>query len=305
MMIACRAARFFPWILAGTVGVLVGGPRVTVGQESRDVSAVEPDLTPPQVEVAAPAAGRRVRAALPRYAATEVHHTLYLPQDWRADGKFPVIVEYAGNGPYRNNFGDTCSGKVEDCKLGFGIGGGRRFIWICLPYVSADHRNNQLQWWGDVAATVAYCKEAIAEVCDKYGGDREALLLAGFSRGAIACNYIGLHDDEIARLWRGFVCHSHYDGVRRWGYADDDQQAAAQRLRRLGDRPQFISHELSIDATRDYLAKAAPQGRFTFQPLGFRNHTDAWALRDLPERRALRAWVERTLNDDRRNSPAP
>jgi hypothetical protein len=121
------------------------------------------------------------------------------------------------------------------------------------------------------------------------------VLLAGFSRGSIACNYIGLHDDEIARLWRGFVCHSHYDGVRRWGYAGDDREAAARRLERLGDRPQFISHELSIDATRDYLAKAAPQGRFTFQPLGFRNHTDAWVLRDVPERRALRDWVERTL----------
>jgi hypothetical protein len=161
--------------------------------------------------------------------------------------------------------------------------------------VSQDRRANQLQWWGDVEATVAYCKEAVAVVCEKHGGDRDALILAGFSRGSIACNYIGLHDDEIARLWRGFICHSHYDGVRRWGYAGDDRDAAAQRLKRLGHRPQFISHELSIGPTRDYLAKAAPDGRFTFQPIAFRNHSDAWVLRDIPERKALRAWLDRTI----------
>jgi len=268
----------------------------TSAQVDRDLSSVATDLTIPPLTADSPAAGKRVRAALPRYRDTDVRHVLYLPTDWRADAKFPVIVEFAGNGPFRNAFGDECSGKVEDCKLGYGVGGGKRFIWICLPYVSSDGRSNQLQWWGDVEATVAYCKEAVVATCEKYGGDRDTVILAGFSRGAIACNYIGLHDDQIAKLWRGFICHSHYDGVRRWGYADDDRAAAAARLKRLGDRPQFICHELTVQPTQEYLAKAAPQGRFTFQPLGFRNHSDAWVLRDIPERQALRDWVERTVD---------
>lgn len=264
---------------------------------TRDLSEVVTDLAVPPVARGTPAAGKRVVLKLPRYDDTDVHHTLYLPTDWRADGSYPVLVEYAGNGPFRNAFGDVCTGRVEDCRLGYGVSGGRKFIWLCLPYVSADGRNNQLQWWGDVAATVAYCKEAVARTCDEFGGDRRRVILAGFSRGSIACNYLGLHDDEIAKLWCGFICHSHYDGVRRWGYTDDDREAAARRLARLGDRPQFISHELSVDATRDYLAKAVPAGRFTFQPLGFHNHSDGWVLRDLPERRALREWVDRTLAD--------
>ena len=46
---------------------------------------------------------------------------------------------------------------------------------------------------------------------------------------------IRMTDDEVAALWCGFICHSHYDGVRSWGYTDDDPAAAAARLGRLGN----------------------------------------------------------------------
>ena len=117
------------------------------------------------------------------------------------------------------------------------------------------------------------------------------MFLAGFSRGAIACNYIGLRNDAIASLWRGFICHSHYDGVRMWGYPESDRASAAARLARLKGRPQFISQEGSFAATKAYLAEACPGGRFTFVALPYRNHADAWTLRDIPARAALRAWL--------------
>jgi hypothetical protein len=157
---------------------------------------------------------------------------------------------------------------------------------------------NQPTWWGDVDATVDYCKHTVRRICKEYGGDPENVFIAGFSRGAIACNYIGLHDDEIAALWRGFICHSHYDGVRQWAYAGSDRQAAAERLGRLGNRPQFISHENNVNATRDYLTEACPTGNFTFLPLPFANHTDTWVLRDIPERKTLRDWFGNVLKDD-------
>jgi hypothetical protein len=141
-----------------------------------------------------------------------------------------------------------------------------------------------------VEATVEYCKKTVRRICDEYGGDSSAIFLAGFSRGAIACNYIGLHDDEIASLWRGFICHSHYDGVRNWGYAGSDRKAAAVRLKRLGTRPQWISHESSVDETRNYLKRAHPDGNFTFQAMPFADHTDDWVLRDIPQRTAVRKW---------------
>ncbi len=31
-----------------------------------------------------------------------------------------------------------------------------------------------------------------------------AVVLCGFSRGAVAVSYVSLHDDEIAKLWAGF-----------------------------------------------------------------------------------------------------
>ena len=137
----------------------------------------------------------------------------------------------------------------------------------------------------------------VAEVCATYGGDPKAVFIAGFSRGWIACNYIGLHNDGIAALWRGFLCHSHYDGVRTWGYAERDRASAAVRLARLKGRPQFISHEGLTAETRTYLTNACPVGHYTFVPLPYRNHTDAWTLRDIPERAALRAWLAETLKE--------
>ena len=265
--------------------------------EFPDIHSVSPDLIPPSMQLGQPAPARRVRMTLERYADSDVYHSLYLPSGWTPDRFYPVIVEYAGNGPYHNAIGDTCSGKVEDCQLGYGIGGGNDFIWLCLPYISEDRSHNQLQWWGNVEATVEYCKEAVSQVCREYGGDRGELILVGFSRGAIACNYIGLHDDEIASLWLAFVCHSHYDGVRRWNYPGSDRESAATRLQRLRGRPQFISHERSTEETEAYLAEACPTGDFFFQPISFRNHTDQWVLRDIPPRRALRDWIAKVRQD--------
>jgi hypothetical protein len=164
-----------------------------------------------------------------------------------------------------------------------------------LPYISTDQRQNQLQWWGDLGATVAYGKALVPRVCQDFGGDPGAVFLAGFSRGAIACNYVGLHDDAIAALWRGFICHSHYDGVLPWPYEGSDRAAAAERLKRLGGRPQFISHEGSTGATREYLAAVCPEGHFTFVDLRYRNHTDAWVLRPTAERQRLREWLVEVL----------
>ncbi len=267
-------------------------------EELPDIRTVTPDLTVPAMTTGAPAAGRRAKMTLAAYRGSAVYHALYLPVDWQAGKRFPVIVEYAGNGSYSNRFGDVCDGKVESSKLGYGASGGRGFIWVCAPYLSPDRQRNQPQWWGDVEATVGYCTGLVAEVCASYGGDPSAVFLAGFSRGAIACNYIGLHNGAVASLWRGFICHSHYDGVRTWGYADSNRAAAAVRLARLKGRPQFISQEGGTAATQAYLTNACPNGRFTFVPLPYRNHTDAWTLRDIPERTALRAWLDQVLSGE-------
>lgn len=254
-----------------------------------DLASIPADLITPPATDGTPSPGKRVRQFRNEHgpSSSRVHHLLYLPTDWVRGKTFPVIVEYAGNK------WQTSPGTVEGSNLGYGISGGQGAIWICMPFVDEQHQTNAENWWGDTAATVAYCKRTVREVCEQYGGDRANVFLAGFSRGAIACNYIGLHDDEIASLWRGFICHSHYEGVRPWPQSTPD--GAAERLKRLRQRPQFISHETiapreSVEPTREYLAKAQPDGNFTFLALPFETHTDTWVLRDIPARQALRDW---------------
>ena len=265
-----------------------------------DLSSVPPDLSSPAMESGAPAAGRRVKQTTPGYEGTAVHHALYLPRDWKPGRLFPVIVEYAGNGGYKNAFGDVSNGTVDGSNLGYGLTGGEGFLWVCLPYIkgSGASRENAATWWGDVAETTQYCRKSVAWICETYGGDPKKVVLAGFSRGAIGCNYLGLHDDQIAPLWRAFFTCSHYDGERTtWGYADADRASALARLQRLKGRPQFISMEVSVDAIRKYLEGTGIAAPFTFQAIRFRNHSDQWVLRDIPERKAAREWLRKVLAD--------
>lgn len=267
-------------------------------EELPDLYHVAADLVVPAVVEGAPRAGRRVRQTTAGWEGTAVNHVLYLPTDWRPGKRYPVIVEYAGNGGYKNAFGDVCDGTVDHSDLGYGLTAGKGVIWVCLPFVEQDAagKRNATNWWGDVEETKRYCVATVRAVCADFGGDAAKVVLAGFSRGSIACNYIGLNDDTIAALWCAFFCHSHYDGVsERWRYPAADRVSAAVRLRRLKGRPQWISHEGSIAPTQDYLRGTGIEGNFTFRALPFRNHSDQWVLRDLPERRAARLWLEHVL----------
>lgn len=259
-----------------------------------DIHTAPADLSIPPIEAGLPRAGARVAVTPPEYKDTAVHHILYLPVNWRPNTKYPVLVEYAGNGDYRNKYGDVSTGEVEGSKLGYGISGGRDYIWLCLPYVGEDGKHNQLVWWGDVEATVKYAKREVVRVCEQWGGDPDKIILCGFSRGAIACGYIGLHDDEIAALWRGFIPYSHYDGVREWPYPDSDKASARVRLQRIAGRPSFVI-DTDVTTTRAYIESTGIKAPFTFHTLPFRNHNDAWTLRDIPARRAVRHWLEEIL----------
>jgi hypothetical protein len=170
-----------------------------------DIRTVPPDLVTPPLSPGAPAAGKRVKIQRAGFG-DGVYHALYLPSDWRARPwrHYPIIVEYAGAGGYQNDFGDVSTGVPEGSNLGYGISGGKGYIWLCLPYVDTGAGRNAVTWWGNADATVDYCLGAVKEVCDRWRGDRNRVLLAGFSRGSIGCNYIGppqrRHCQTLARL---------------------------------------------------------------------------------------------------------
>ncbi len=264
--------------------------------QTPDWKAIPPDLILPASTQGQPAPGKRVSQIAAGWESTRVHHLLHLPTDWQPGKVYPVIIEYPGNGPYSDARGDTCDGSVEGCILGYGISGGRGMIWASLPFIEEKDGvpQNAQKWWGDVEQTKRYCLETVRDICARFGGDSQRVFITGFSRGSIACNFIGLHDDEIAKLWRGFICHSHYDGSRRWP-GDGGEAAALERLKRLGNRPQWISHEVTTVATEKWLQSSGIKGDWTFVPMPFPNHSAAWVLRDLPERQRLRDWMARVI----------
>jgi hypothetical protein len=266
----------------------------------------------PPLENGSASPGKRVAVVPAEYEGTDVHHLLYLPADWDPDWRkngrsWPVIVEYTGN-----RFPTSGStGEVEGAALGYGLSGGK-YIWAVFPFVAEDHKHNEVTWWGDEHATVEYAKTNVPRICKEFGGDSSRVLLCGFSRGAIAVNYIGLFDDDIARLWCGFISHDHYDGVREWkGTAwgtplDIYRTKAIQRLKRLNGRPALICQNGGTLEIREYLTDYKDLAEFTFLDIPVKEifpqipnalmihpHTDRWIFVDSKERRKVWEWMEK------------
>lgn len=273
-------------------GIALIAPRAIFADDGPKVA----DLVTPEMTTEEPAAGRRVRQVAREYKATAVYHALYLPTDWKPDGKYPVIVEYTGN-----KF-EACgsSGEVKDANLGFGLTGGKGFIWVSMPYIAEGRMENTVRWWGDRQATVDYCKTNLPRICRRFGGDLESVFICGFSRGAIAASYIGLADDEIASFWKGMITHDHFDGNRKWGYPQSDRDSALVRLQRLNGRPVLVCGN-----GNDFLREHPELANFTFLkppvaeifriPEGkvIHPHTDLWMHRDSEFREQARRWLQR------------
>jgi len=129
---SCAASRKIAGgvICCGALAAMVYAANGLAAEDATKAPAVEADiLCLPTMTAEAPAAGRRVRQTPPEYAGTDVHHSLYLPPDWRSDWKvsgkrWPVIVEYTGN--HAPGLGST--GEVAGAALGFGLCGGQGYI---------------------------------------------------------------------------------------------------------------------------------------------------------------------------------
>ena len=258
-----------------------------------NLNAVPALFEVPSLTLQEPGPGIRAKMVSKGWKSTHIYHALYLPKDWDTDRNWPVIIEYPGNGGYSNDQGDVSNGTLEDCMMGYGLSSGTGFIWVSMPFV--DQKGNiALQWWGDVEATKRYCMDTVRDVCRDFNGDPTRVILAGFSRGAIACNYIGLHDDSIAKFWSGMICHSHYEGEFKHPALDQDKWP--ERLARLGSRPQFISHERTVQPIRNAIQSISYKGNFTFGVLPFKNHSARWTLCDLKLRKDAIQWLSQFSN---------
>ena len=273
------------------------------------------DLTLPPLTDQGPQPGKRAAVTAPEYAGTKVRHLIALPDDWTPDwqakGKrWPVIAEYTGN--YFPTSGST--GEVEGAALGYGVARGRA-IWVVLPYVAKDRQKNERTWWGDIDATVGYAKANLPRVCAEFGGDPKKVVLCGFSRGAIGVSFLGLHDDQIARLWCGLWAHDHFDGAKEWkglpwgSPLARYREEATVRLRRLGGRPLLVTQAGA--ETKQFIGSVCPTNvdylnvdmaaHFGGFPNDFvkHPHNDRWPLRDGPATEAARAWFTRATQHEK------
>ena len=184
--------------------------------DTHDIRTVKPDLTVHKLDPGKVAPGSRVWETQPGCGKTKVYQFTYLPTDWQGGKCYRVIFEFAGNN-YHGAQGDSSTGRPEGSNMGYCISGGRGFICVCLPYLNAacddvaltrgDAKNRTAK------TTIDYCLKIVPWICEQYGGDPGQVILAGFSRGAIACYYLGLLNDRVAKLWRAFIPYSHYDGI--------------------------------------------------------------------------------------------
>jgi len=274
------------------------------------------DLALPPLTEQGPQPGKRATVIAPEYAGSKVRHLIALPDDWTPDWKargksWPVIAEYTGN--YFPTSGST--GEVEGAGLGYGVARGKA-IWVVLPYVAKDHQKNEVTWWGDIDATVGYAKTNIPRICAEFGGDPKKVVLCGFSRGAIGVSFLGLHDDEVAKLWCGLWAHDHFDGVTAWNAPWGSplaryREEAAVRLRRLQGRPVLISQAYPGNQTRDFVEPLAAKnvdyltvdmgalfGKFPNDAVKH-SHNDRWPLRDCAPTSTARAWFESVTATDK------
>jgi len=251
----------------------------------------------PVVEEGSPAAGRRVffkvggsrAAGLRPGGEAEPAAVLWLPRDWKPGSTYPVIVEYPGNIFFTADCYST--GRPEQCVIGYGMTRGTGAIWISLPFVDAAG-NVAEHGWGDPDATADFCMRAVEDVCERFGGDRTRLVLTGFSRGAIACGYIGLRNDTIAGLWRGLHCCQHYDGD---GWNGSTPEGAMERARRFRGTSVFHTDNAAEKVQPFVDALGVPA---TIVSSGLNAHSCAMFLDDRESTRQLRDWFTALTTTD-------
>lgn len=245
----------------------------------------------PVVEDSAPAPGKRVRYRLAGDETTGIYTVLNLPADWLPNKKYPLIAEYPGN-----IFLDAAcysTGLPDQCVIGYGMTKGEGAICLGMPFIDSATGKIAENGWGNADDTADYLVRMVDEVCAKFGGDRQNLVLTGFSRGAIACGYIGLRNDKIASLWKGFHACQHYDGC---GWNGATMAGAIERAARFRGKAVF-----QTDNAQEKFQPVmdAMRAEVTWAQSGLGFHSTAMFLDDRPSTQNLRRWFREIVGSQK------
>lgn len=270
-----------------------GGVAVSLALAGLKAAGEAPEWTPPPgrievptVEDGPPAPGKRVRFRLPGGKSGAVYSILHLPEDWTPQGRYPVIAEFPGNIFFVA--GCYSTGLPDQCVMGHGMTKGRGAICVGLPFVNADGTIAE-HGWGDADATADHAMRMMDEVCGKHGGDRANLVMTGFSRGAIACGYIGLRNGRIASYWKGFHACQHYDGD---GWNGATMEGALERAQRFRGKAVFQTDN-APKAFQPVMDRMKTE--VTWVQSGLGAHATAMFLDDRPSTVQVREWFRRLV----------
>ncbi|WP_218939717.1 hypothetical protein [Lutibacter citreus] len=244
-------------------------------------------LVVPNMELCNPKPGKRVAYKLDKNS--NLYAVLYLPKNFKHNKKYPVIVEFPGNIYYTNTVYST--GRPEQCVIGYGMAKGENAIWVSMPFVDYKKDEIAVSGWGNPDDTADYTVKIVNEIAEKFGGDKNNLILTGFSRGAIACGYIGLRNDTIAGLWKGIHACQHYDGDG-WGGSEMDD--AIERLKRFKGESFFETDNAKGDEPKNMLSNATV--KTTFVNSGLSAHACDMFLDNRPSTLDLRKWFKNLVS---------
>ena len=244
-------------------------------------------LNVPNVEENAPAPGKRVRYRLPIDGPAGLYCVLNLPENWNANTKHPVVVEFPGNLFFTQ--GCYSTGLPEQCVMGYGMTKGKDAICLGMPFVNRLSPRPVESGWGNADDTAQYAVQMVDEVCAKLGGDRQNIVLTGFSRGAIACGYIGLRNPQIASLWKGFHACQHYDGD---GWNGATMPGALERAARFQGQAVF---QTDNPESKFREVMKVMKTNVTWVKSGLGAHSTAMFLDDRPSTQKLREWFSQLV----------
>jgi hypothetical protein len=178
--------------------------------------------------------------------------------------------------------------------MGYGISSGKGVIWVSLPFVDRKTGGIAENAFGSRAGTdtIAHAQATMDDICANWGGDHDQLFICGFSRGSIACGYIGLANDEIAALWKGIIGCQHYDGSR-WNQSNI--AGAVARAPRFRGRAIF-QVDNSEERYSSVQEATLPEVEWTWRKSGLGYHATAMFLDDRPLMIEIRQWFQDLLN---------
>ncbi|WP_166461130.1 hypothetical protein [Flavicella sediminum] len=247
-------------------------------------------LLVPDMTLETPKAGKRVLYKLKNTEPSDLYAVLYLPKNWNPNKKYPVIVEFPGNIFYTEKCYST--GRPEQCVIGYGMTKGEDAIWLSMPFVNYKTQKIAESGWGNPEDTADYTVKMVKDVIQNFGADANNLVITGFSRGAIACGFIGLRTKEIASLWKGIHACQHYDGDG-WGGAK--MEDAIKRLKNFQGKSFFQTDNTKNEEPKKMLKNT--NVKTTFVNSGLQAHACDMFLDDRPSTLKLRKWFQDLISE--------